>query len=189
MNTQIDLIIKNSHSKSDVARALNIPINGTGLRKINNLIKDYDTSHFNRYWKQQNEFLIYERIEKTCPVCGTLFKTQKGNRKEKTTCSHSCSNTFHRSGDNNPNYKNYYGKSPNASYRRICFTHHEKKCIICDENKIVQVHHYDGDHKNNKPENLVPLCPTHHSYWHSRYRPLIQKNVDDYVIKFISNMG
>ena len=47
----------------------------------------------------------YELIEKECPVCDKKFKTSKGIKGEKTVCSHSCSNTFFRSGENNPNYK------------------------------------------------------------------------------------
>lgn len=27
----------------------------------------------------------------------------------------------------------------------------------------LEVHHADGDHRNNRPENLQILCPNHHS--------------------------
>jgi hypothetical protein len=182
MNTQLKKIIEESHSKSDVARALKLPINGSGLRKVSKIIKDYDTSHFDVYWKNKNS-LKYERIKKNCPVCNKEFETQKGHVKEKTTCSYSCSNTYYRSGENNPNYIN--GLSDEAEYRKICFKHHEKKCVICGEENIVEVHHYDGDHENNKPENLVPLCSTHHRYWHSRFRELIKNKIDDYVRNYI----
>ncbi len=129
--------------------------------------------------------LRYERIKKICPICENEFETLKGHKKEKITCSYSCSNTFFRSGDNNPNYIDGLGNE--AEYRRICFKHHEKKCVVCSEKNIVEVHHYDGDHDNNEPKNLIPLCPTHHKYWHSRFRILIINIVDNYVKKF--NMG
>lgn len=50
---------------------------------------------------------------------------------------------------------------------------------------IVAVHHYDGNHDNNSPENLIPLCPTHHQYVHSRYKKLVQEKIDYYRSEFI----
>ncbi len=41
----------------------------------------------------------------------------------------------------------------------------------------------DENHENNDPQNLVPLCPTHHAYWHSRYRFLIENQVVAWVEK------
>lgn len=113
---------------------------------------------------------------KTCPVCDKSFKP---GYKNQITCSYSCSNTHFRSGKDNPNYK--HGGSltgDSIEYRRICFTHHPKECIICGEDKIVAVHHYDENHNNNEISNLIPLCPTHHSYMHSKYKPLISDIVD-----------
>lgn len=56
--------------------------------------------------------------------------------------------------------------------------------MICGEDKIVAVHHYDHNHYNNDPANLVPLCPTHHQYVHSRYKDEVKSIIDDYVRKF-----
>lgn len=64
------------------------------------------------------------------------------------------------------------------------FLSSRKKCVICGEDKIVEVHHYYHDNADNRPENLVPLCPTHHQYMHSSYRELIEKDVDKYVEDF-----
>jgi len=33
--------------------------------------------------------------------------------------------------------------------------------------KIVAVHHINHNHSDNRPENLVPLCPNHHEMLHS----------------------
>lgn len=108
---------------------------------------------------------------KECPVCGT-HHSKKG-----VTCSYSCSNTYFRSGKDNPNYDNG-GK---YAYRRECFEEHGKKCIVCGEEKIVAAHHVNGDHHDDRVENLVPLCPTHHQYLHSRYKDEVQPIVDDYL--------
>ena len=79
---------------------------------------------------------------------------------------------MYRSGEDNPNWKS-------DAYRTTCFAHHEKKCIVCGEDKIVAVHHLDGNRENNSLNNLIPLCPTHHQYCHSRHLnevlPIINK--------------
>lgn len=122
----------------------------------------------------------YKKETKICPVCGEPFETQIGNKEERTTCSYSCSNTYFRSGTFNPNWKE-------DSYRTTCFEYHKKECIICGENKIVAVHHYDENKKNNKPENLIPMCPTHHQYVHSQYKDGVIKKINDYRDKFLSS--
>lgn len=110
-------------------------------------------------------------------------------RREKTTCSRSCSNTSFRSGKNNGNWKDiseYDSRSKTfiLKYRRICFENHKHECVICGENKILDVHHLDQNKFNNSPENLVPLCPTHHQYWHSRYKQEIEEKIYNYINEF-----
>ena len=58
---------------------------------------------------------------------------------------------------------------------------------ICGENKIVSVHHFDENHENNNPENLVPLCPTHHQYIHSSFKNDIFDQVESYVKNYIKS--
>jgi len=73
-------------------------------------------------------------------------------------------------------------------YRAVissCFYYHKHKCIICDEINIVAVHHFDFNNKNNEPDNLIPMCPTHHQYMHSRFRELIDKKVIEYRQSFL----
>lgn len=101
-----------------------------------------------------------------CPICNKPIK----NYRKAQTCSSPCSYKYSRSGKNHWNWGT-------DNYRRICFLFHKKECIICKEDKIVEVHHYDRVKKNNNPDNLIPLCPTHHKYMHSRYEPLIAKEV------------
>lgn len=106
-----------------------------------------------------------------CIVCGKPIKDYKNS---KGTCSVNCSNTYFRNGEKN-------GMWNGKNYQLICWVNHEKKCIVCGENKIVSVHHNDNNHDNNDPENLIPLCPTHHQYLHSRYKDEIQPVIDNYV--------
>jgi len=80
-------------------------------------------------------------------------------------------------GENHGNWKQ-------DAYRSTCFLYHKKQCIICNESNIVEVHHYNENHDDNSPENLVPLCPTHHTYMHSRFKTTISSIVDEYVNNF-----
>lgn len=109
-----------------------------------------------------------------CIECGVV--THKKNK----FCSRKCSCSFNnrsKIGPNNPRWKD-------DVYRTTCFHYHEKKCIICDEVNIVEVHHFDENHANNHPQNLVPLCPTHHKYIHSNYKHLVYPQVEEYVLSF-----
>ena len=110
--------------------------------------------------------------EKLCPVCKEKIKNLVS-----TTCSYSCANTKFRTGESHGNWKS-------SSYRSTCFLHHEKECVVCGENKIVAVHHLNENKKDNRPENLIPMCPTHHLYMHSGFKKLIKKDVDEYLTKW-----
>lgn len=107
---------------------------------------------------------------KLCPVCQSPIK----NYKISHTCSYSCANSLFRSGPNNGNWEE-------RSYRSTCFHYHKKECIICKENNIVEVHHLDENKNNNNPENLIPLCPTHHQYWHSQFKKLVELQIQNYI--------
>lgn len=179
----IEQAIANSHNLTSIGEN----VYGYYNSRIGKLIKKYiqdnniDTSHFdmqklNRRW---------EVIKKECPVCNKIFETKKGHPREKTVCGHSCSNTYFRTGENNGMYKN--GKI--TRYSTICFRHHKKECIICEEDKIVGVHHFDENNKNNEPDNLIPLCPTHHMYYHSRHRHLVEQKIIDYRNEWLKTAG
>lgn len=42
------------------------------------------------------------------------------------------------------------------------------KCFLCDFDKVIELHHIDGDKKNNSDDNLIGLCPNHHRMIHNR---------------------
>jgi hypothetical protein len=173
----ISQMVKESISYSEVARKLGYKyINGSVTREVKKIVAENncDCSHFRKGLRCK-----YKTIERKCPVCGKEFKTKEGNKEERKTCSYSCSNKLFRSGPDNGNWKEH-------AYRSTCFHHHEKRCIICKEDKIVEVHHFDENKQNNDPGNLIPLCPTHHQYWHSRYKSLIEDKVSTYIQKFLT---
>jgi hypothetical protein len=171
----MEIEIKESTSIAQVTKKVFGYDNAHSRKKVNEFINEnnVDISHFGKK-------KIIERVVKVCPVCKKKFETKLNHRDEKITCSHSCSNSFFRSGINNPNWKN-------DRYQSTCWEFHEKKCIICGEEKIVAVHHHDENRENNSPENLIPLCPTHHHYVHSKFRNLVIDQIENYIYNFKKN--
>lgn len=167
-----------SYSRYQILKRLKISVSGQHMSQLQTLLLDnkIDTSHFQRGIAQRK----YKRITKQCPVCGILFETQlrSGRRKktEKTVCSRSCAGTWFKTGKDNPNWKG-------TAYRKTAFLYHGKKCLICNEPRILEVHHLDHDRNNNAPENLIPLCPTHHKYMHSKYKLEISVLIATYFQK------
>ncbi len=128
---------------------------------------------------------IFTTHRKMCELkgCGKRFIYEgriftKGFEKAKY-CSRSCSNSIGGQAKSA-----IYHTDETATYTTVCFRHHPKECVICEEQNIVAVHHYNENHDDNRPENLVPLCPTHHNYMHSRFKYLIEDQVAEYVDKF-----
>lgn len=178
---QFKKVVGESVSKSDVCRAFGWPINGTGMRTVSQFAEKFQVplTHFSQ--KAVNERnRRWEIIEKECPVCGDLFEAQKGHPKEKMTCGYACSNTYFRTGPKNGQWKER-NSSVYSSYRTTCFYYHGEQCIICGEKEVVDAHHLDGDRSNNVPENLIPLCPTHHCYIHRGKSHLIQEQINEYI--------
>ena len=123
--------------------------------------------------RHEESCYLNPKNKRDCEACGTSI----ADWKYATTCSTGCYNTLYRSGPNNPNWKS-------TSYRSTCFHYHEKKCIICDFDYVVDVHHVDEDKSNNSPENLVPLCPNHHEMFHSKHRDIVQPLIEQYLEEF-----
>ena len=177
LNVVSRLELRNALEKTD--------LEGNGLTKLLGVAYNYIGKDFKRKIpktiiekkprsKKWLGYILF--LYDTCPVCGSEKKNLKN-----VTCSYSCSNTYFRSGLNNPNFKG-------NDYRTICFHYHKKECVVCKENNIVEVHHLDENKLNNEPENLIPLCPTHHKYWHSRYKYIIEDQIIKYINKFKSKL-
>lgn len=64
----------------------------------------------------------------------------------------------------------HWGNIPDR-IRNYLFRIHNSKCSICGWGEVnpftkripLEVEHIDGNHKNNRPENLTLLCPNCHS--------------------------
>jgi len=121
-----------------------------------------------------------QNYDVSCECCGNTFSVKEREKqfpkRKKYFCSRSCANS---SGGKAKAVK--YHQDEVAHYTTVAWRHHDKKCLVCGEENVVAVHHVNENHNDNDPKNLVPLCPTHHQYMHSRYRDLVQSQVDDYI--------
>jgi len=118
-----------------------------------------------------------------CHNCGETCTVEERPKqhplKEKYFCSKPCANS-----EGGKAKAAIHHTDDVAKYTTVCWRHHPKECVVCEEQNIVAVHHYNEDHDDNRPENLVPLCPTHHMYMHSNHKYLIEDQVAEYVKSF-----
>jgi len=75
-------------------------------------------------------------------------------------------------------YKNY--QATDKKIRREIIERDGKKCTICNSFLKIEVHHIDGDKKNNKKSNLITLCRKCHIKVDSEDR----KNIRGYSAHF-----
>ncbi len=74
----------------------------------------------------------------------------------------SCYNFVYRLDKNKAwNYKKYHNLNQ-ETYKKIT-----SKCVLCEFDKIVEIHHLDENKQNNFQENLIGLCPNHHKMLHN----------------------
>jgi hypothetical protein len=140
-------------------------------------IKDALDNRFADLYGELAEFDV------VCYACKTTIVVKERAKqhplKDKYFCSRNCANS---SGGKAKAVKHH--PDDIAKYTTVAFRYHKKECVVCGENRIVAVHHLNEDHSDNRPENLVPLCPTHHQYMHSRYKGLIETKVTEYIRQF-----
>lgn len=171
---QLLVAIDNCKNKSDIYVIFGYSKNpnSRSISKVKQQIKDITGKDLDSLFSSR----FY--TTKVCPVCNKEYI--RYTRDIGTTCSNACANSYFRSGLNNPN-ANF------DNYRTICFHYHKKQCVVCAEANIVEVHHLDENNINNAPSNLIPLCPTHHKYWHSGFKYLVEPKILEYIITWKNN--
>ena len=45
-------------------------------------------------------------------------------------------------------------------------------CVRCGSNKLIELHHVDGDRKNNTTINLIVLCKSCHTKEHNKIKSI-----------------
>ncbi|MCK4589953.1 MAG: hypothetical protein KAT77_05915 [Nanoarchaeota archaeon] len=79
------------------------------------------------------------------------------------------------------NYKKWHNISLDL-YRQIT-----QKCLVCNFDKVVDLHHLDENHDNNSEDNLIGLCPNHHRMLHnSKYSVEIKQKINEELKKIKS---
>ena len=175
---QFILNVKKSKSIRDLCRTYRKPINGYYALFFKKWINKFscDISHFYKEKSVRNGV----KIEKHCQECGNSFFVISSKNKRKF-CSLFCANQKVR-GCALPVLDEEL--IWDRKHRTICFRYHKKECVVCGEKIAVTVHHFNENHKDDRPENLVPLCANHHIYIHSNES---KKLVYDIVEKYIKN--
>ncbi|MDE1970990.1 MAG: HNH endonuclease [Patescibacteria group bacterium] len=134
-------------------------------------------------------------IKNICECCKLEFISKKTPTKKQRFCSTKCGNSVHKNGwfdkcincgkqiwitPHNKkqccsrNCRNEFEKkrtekiSAFHSYRKRAWRHFTKKCQDCgnEDERILVIHHIDGDRKNGKIENLIPVCHNCHCLRH-----------------------
>lgn len=139
---------------------------------------------------QRNVELINARINETlgkykifeveCQACVKSYEVKEREfqfpSKKYYFCSRKCANSV----GGKAKAKKYHPDEL-ATYVTVAWRHHKKECIVCGEEKIVAVHHLNEIHSDNDPKNLIPLCPTHHQYVHSKYKYMVEDKINTYL--------
>ena len=123
-------------------------------------------------------------VDLQCSYCGVSFKRKRHrlnvSRSGLYFCCRKHKDLSQRIGGLlKPSH--YGSGNSSATYRRINKEAHGTACFVCGYydnicTGIVEAHHIDRDRTNNKPENLIPLCPTCHAYINRGYKRLEGKH-------------
>lgn len=116
--------------------------------------------------KKCRAFYERDRILVTCDYCGKHFeltpsKMKKSKNKIFFCCREHKDMTQRLTGNPLIHPSHYLGLDDSKDYRIKMFHLHKKQCMCCGYNKderMLDVHHKDGDRSNNKIENLEIIC-------------------------------
>ncbi len=98
-----------------------------------------------------------------CKTCGK-DKLVDAYRTDAKYCSQQCKWAFERTitGEKSASFKHGF-----KIYRREALRLFEYKCVCCQKkHRRLQVHHIDGNNKNNIPTNWAIVCPACHRQVH-----------------------
>jgi|SRR3989338_11134002 len=101
--------------------------------------------------------LIWKPKIVKCPRCERLLPHHAQG-----LCNGCYNSVFNLENVKMHNAKRYHKIDPNL-YKKIIV-----KCVICDFDKIVEMHHLDHNKTNNSEDNLAGLCPNHHKMIHAK---------------------
>ena len=122
------------------------------------------------------------RIKVECAYCGKEFYIPKSRLNKSKSGLYFCCREHKDlaqridSGNRfNSMRPAHYGTS--SEYRTLAFRSYPHECKVCgwnEDERILEVHHIDGNRKNNNIDNLCILCPTCHRKITLNYYTLIE---------------
>ena len=81
-STNLEKVVSESYSKSEVLRSFNLSINGYTMKMLIKILNEKKIcyTHFD---EGKIKTRIYQRIVKKCPICEKEFEVKQGSKKEK----------------------------------------------------------------------------------------------------------
>jgi len=119
-----------------------------------------------------------KRIKKTCPICGFNFLVNQSNS-FRICCSIRCLGLLRQQrfkGEGNPRWLGGTSAYRGVDWDEVrlkVYKRDDFKCRICGEdNCLLHAHHIIPYRisKNNSLDNLITLCPKHHTHEENEYR-------------------
>lgn len=111
-----------------------------------------------------SRLLSRNRVELICGWCGTKFERAAGRINSKTGfvfCKRSCKDDAQKTGGI-PEIKPWPDVTNSSrTYRTRALVFHGAACLRCgydQDRRMLDVHHIDGNRRNNAIENLEVLC-------------------------------
>lgn len=152
----IKLALENSNSKTELANKLGFNyINGRVSRIIKNILHKQGLvlPKFDIGKRRRK----YKKIVKNCPVCNSKFETQLNHPREKTVCSHTCSNIYFKRNSAESNKK----KSETLIKYYIKLGRHSgiingiKKCLTCGNEFKASSNNHKYCSKECRPKRII----------------------------------
>lgn len=131
------------------------------------------TSYCSKECSKQRNNIYYRTvgIVKKCNYCGKEFI----GRYDRKYCSNKCANNFKKEKNIKLFLEGKYFNNGNIKIpdviREFLYKKNNYKCEVCGYEgynlktgkTILQIHHIDGNSKNNSPDNLQVICPNCHA--------------------------
>lgn len=118
--------------------------------------------------------------EVSCANCGKHIYRAPRALRNSFSGNYFCSKACHRSWENKQRLgvKHPQWKTGHSVYRQLLMASKVpmacKRCGLTDD-RVLTVHHVDGNRRNNSLQNLVWLCANCHFLVHHHQQPLSQK--------------
>ena len=161
--------------------------------KRSNIILRCEECGYEWTTKAQNILYLSEKQQQhQCPNCNTINSKNgkyvycawcgKKIYRSKYQIEHNKTNFFYCSRTCGNLHKNALREESgefdgSKNYRKKAFNNYPHECKVCgwnEDERILEVHHIDGNRENNNIDNLCILCPTCHRKITLNYYTLIE---------------